>query len=229
MKPTVVITGAAGALGRAVARHFLDQGARLVLLDREAALLQSAFPGLDEAGGHRLLAGDVTDEAQMAQLLGLVADIDVLVHVAGGFTMGEKVAELSRATWEHMLALNAWSFVACARAVVPGMAARGRGRIIAVSARAAARGAAAMSAYVASKSALQRLVETLSEEVRDQGIAVNSIAPSIIDTPANRQAMPDADPARWVAPATLAESIAFLASQAGASIHGEHLVVAGLS
>ncbi|MFA7540651.1 MAG: SDR family NAD(P)-dependent oxidoreductase [Lysobacterales bacterium] len=136
---------------------------------------------------------------------------------------------MSRATWEHMLALNAWSFVAAARAVVPGMVERGQGRIIAVSARAAAQGAAGMAAYVAAKSALQRLVETLSAEVREQGIAVNSIAPSIIDTAANRQDMPDADPARWVAPVTLAETIGFLASEAGGAIHGQHLVVSGLS
>ncbi len=229
MNRTVVITGAAGALGRVVARHFLDQGERLVLLDREPALLQTAFADLDGAAGHQLLAADVTDEAAMAQALAAVGEIDVLVHAAGGFTMGETVAELSRATWEQMLTLNAWSFVASARAVVPRMAERGQGRIIAVSARAAAQGAAGMAAYVAAKSALQRLVETLSAEVREQGIAVNSVAPSIIDTPANRQAMPDADPARWVAPQTLAETIAFLASEAGAAIHGQHLAVSGLS
>lgn len=229
MKRTVVITGAAGALGRVVAGRFLGQGDRLVLLDREQAPLASAFSGLEPGAGHALVAADVTDAAAMTRALAPYPQIDVLVHAAGGFTMGEGVAELGRDTWQHMLDLNAWSFVACAHAVVPAMRARGAGRIIAVSARAAAQGAAGMAAYVAAKSALQRLVETLSAEVREQGIAVNSVAPSIIDTPANRQAMPDADPARWVAPATLAETIAFLASEAGAAIHGQHLVVSGLS
>lgn len=100
--------------------------------------------------------------------------------------------------------------------------------IVAVSARAAARGEANMAAYCAAKSALQRLVESLSAEVREHGIRVNSVAPSIIDTPANRQAMPDADPSRWVSREGLAGTLAFLLSDAARDIHGTHLVVSGL-
>ncbi len=229
MGRTVVITGAAGALGRAVAAAFLANGDQLVLIDRDAGLLRSAFPDLDGDGEHQFVVADVTDPDGLAQALATVLDIDVLIHVAGGFTMGEGVHELTRATWQQMMDLNAWSFIACAHAVVAGMRARGRGRIIAISARAAAQGSAHMGAYVAAKSALQRLVETLSAEVREHGIAVNSIAPSIIDSAANRQAMPDADPARWVPPAVLADTALFLASDAAGAIHGQHLVVSGLS
>ncbi len=229
MGRTVVITGAAGALGRAVAATFLANGDQLVLIDRDAGLLRSAFPDIDGNNRHQFLVADVTDPDGLTESLADVLDIDVLIHVAGGFTMGEGVHELTRASWQQMMDLNAWSFIACAHAVIAGMRARGRGRIVAISARAAAQGSAQMGAYVAAKSALQRLVETLSAEVREQGIAVNSIAPSIIDTPANRQAMPDADPARWVPPSVLAETALFLASDAAGAIHGQHLVVSGLS
>lgn len=229
----VLITGAAGALGRAVAATFRERGARLALIDRELSLLHAAFPDLKNDPRHLCLPADVTDQASMhhacATAIQDFGRIHALVHIAGGFTMGEGVHELTRATWDRMLDLNAWSFVCCAHALVPHMLAAGGGRIVAVSARAASQGAARMAAYVASKSALQRLVETLSAEVREHGISVNSVAPSIIDTPANRADMPKADPSRWVAPSTLAEALAFLASDAAAPIHGQHLVVSGLA
>lgn len=230
---SLLITGAAGALGRAAVAQFLAQGARLVLVDRELSLLRTVFPDLVDDPGHLLLEADVTDVAAMQQAAAVAIQqhgrLYGLVHIAGGFAMGEPVHELSAETWQQMMSINAWSFVACARAMVPHLLAAGGGRVIAVSARSAGQGQAAMGAYIAAKSALQRLVETLSAEVREQGIAVNSIAPSIIDTPANRQAMPEADPALWVAPADLARTLAFLISDAGGAIHGQHLVVAGLS
>lgn len=230
---TVLITGAAGALGRATVAVLRARGDRVILVDRELSFLQAAF--LDCASDPRCLAlaADVTDVASMRHAVSVAirdfGHIDALVHIAGGFAMGEGVHELSRQQWDGMMNLNAWSFVACAHAIVPHMRAAGHGRIVAISARAAAGGQARMSAYIASKSALQRLVESLSAEVREHGIAVNSIAPSIIDTPANREAMPDADPGRWVAPETLAQTVSFLTSDAADAIHGQHLVVSGLS
>ena len=125
--------------------------------------------------------------------------------------------------------LNAWSFVCAARTDIPVPRRAGGGRIVAVSARAAAKGAAQMAAYCAAKSALQRLVESLSQEVKSDGVNVNSVAPSLIDTPANRAAMPTAKYSDWVSPDQLAEAIAFLACDSGgAGIHGQHLVVDGL-
>jgi NAD(P)-dependent dehydrogenase (short-subunit alcohol dehydrogenase family) len=124
-----------------------------------------------------------------------------------------------------MMNLNAWSFVAVTKAFVPQMLGDGAGKIVAVSAASAARGAAHMAAYVASKSALQRLVEALSHEVRAKGINVNSVAPTIMDTPANREAMPDADHSAWVSTAVAARTIAFLTSDAALSVHGQHVVV----
>lgn len=230
---TVLITGAAGALGRAAAAAFRAHGTRLVLIDRDVSLLHAAFPELANDARCLSMAADVTDRASIQHAVGVAVQdfgrIDALVHIAGGFTMGQGVHELTRDTWDGMMNLNAWSFIACAHAVVPHMMASGHGRIVAISARSAARGEAKMGAYIAAKSALQRLVETLSAEVREHRINVNSVAPSIIDTPANRADMPNADPARWVAPGTLADTLVFLTSDAGAAIHGQHLVVSGLS
>ena len=227
--PTVVLTGAAGALGQAVARHFAGAGARLALIDRDAGRLASVLPELARDGRHLLVTADVTSEADMraasVRIIAAMQRIDVLVHVAGGFEMGEPTHALSRASWERMMDLNAWSFVAVTRDLVPHMVSNGSGRVIAVSARAAERGQAAMGAYCAAKSALQRLVEALDREVGPQGVSVNSIAPTIMDTPANRRAMPQADRSTWVPTAMAARTIGFLASEAGGWVHGQHLVV----
>jgi NAD(P)-dependent dehydrogenase (short-subunit alcohol dehydrogenase family) len=225
----VVVTGAAGALGQAVAQYFLDEGARVALIDRDEAHLRSVFPALVGDERHALFAADVTSEASMhaamERIIGRSLRVDVLVHVAGGFEMGEPVHGLTRASWERMMDLNAWSFVTATRDLIPHMLQRGSGRVIAVSARAALHGQAGMAAYGASKSALQRLVESLSGEVAAHGISVNSIAPTIMDTPANRQAMPQADRSAWVPTAMAARTIGFLASEAGGWLHGQHLVV----
>ncbi|MEZ7894882.1 MAG: SDR family oxidoreductase [Thauera sp.] len=226
---TIIVTGAAGALGREVVLKLNALNACLILVDRLPPA--AAFPELAGDARHLMLEGDVSDEVAMRQLVDRAVihcgAIDGVLHLAGGFTMGEAVSELSRETWDAMMTLNAWSFIALSRAVVPHMRVRG-GAIVAVSARAAARGEANMAAYCAAKSALQRLVESLSAEVREHGIRVNSVAPSIIDTPANRQAMPDADPSRWVSREGLAGTLAFLLSDAARDIHGTHLVVSGL-
>lgn len=224
----IVVTGASGALGKAVAQHFLAQGARLALLGHSEALLADAFPGLHNSA-HLLIATDVTSAAQMKtsaqQIVDAFQHVDAVVHIAGGFEMGEAVHELSRGMWDRMMDLNAWSFVAVTQAFVPSMQARGAGRVVAVSAKSASRGAARMAAYIASKSALQRLVEAMAAELAPQGISVNSIAPSVLDTPANRQAMPDANPADWVSTVVAAETIAFLVSGGAAALHGQHLTL----
>ena len=229
--PHVLITGACGNLGRAVAQTFAARGARLALLDREAALLASAF-GADDKG--RLsLPCNLLDAASVKAAVELATAqfgaVAVLCNLAGGFRMGEPVHETSDATWDFLLGLNARSILNTARAVVPGMLAAGGGKIINVGAGAAARGGANMGAYSVSKSAVARLTESMSAELRERGINVNCVLPSIIDTPENRRDMPNADPARWVAPGQLAEVIAFLASDAAGPIHGASVPVSGLS
>ncbi len=218
----VMITGAAGALGRAVAQRFAADGAQLVLLDRDEAALATLFP--DAA---LRVAVDITDEAGVNAVVDrAVAQcgrLDVLVHVAGGFEMGETVGAMTRASWQRMMDLNAWSFVVLAHRVVAQMQRQHRGTIVAVSAAAAGQGQALKGAYIASKSALQRLVETLALEVAGDGVRVLSVAPTTMDTPANRAAMPEADPAVWVSTERAADTIAFLASGAGTAVTGPHL------
>lgn len=227
--PTVLITGAAGALGREVMQLFAGQGARLALLDQDLGRLTAAFA---DAGSHPdrlLLAADVTSADSMQGAVQQVIDrfqhIDVVVHIAGGFEMGEMTHALSRASWDRMMNQNAWSFVAVTGSVIPSMVLRGAGKVIAVTAQSAVRGQATMAAYVASKSALQRLVEALSAEVAPDGVYVNSVAPTILDTPANRSAMPSADRASWVSLAAAAHAIGFLASSASEAVHGRHIVL----
>lgn len=221
---SIVITGAAGALGQAVVRHLAAAGHTLALFDQDEARLRSVFAAVPRA---LLRAVDVTSADSVSAAVAAVAQthgrIDALVHVAGGFEMGEGVHQISRASWDRMMDLNAWSFVNLTQAVVPLMQQQGGGRIVAVSASAAREGQALKGAYCAAKSALQRLVESLSHEVRAQGIAVNSVAPTTLDTPANRAAMPDADRSAWVPLDVAARAIAFLATPEGAAVHGQHL------
>jgi NAD(P)-dependent dehydrogenase (short-subunit alcohol dehydrogenase family) len=226
--PHVVITGAAGALGRAVVQRFMSDGARLALIGHSERQLADAFPGLDNSR-HLLIAADVTSDTGMraaaGQILQAFLHVDTVVHVAGGFEMGASVHTLDRASWDRMMNLNAWSFVAVAQAFVPSMVERKAGSVIAVTAKVAGHGLASMSAYIASKSALQRLVEAMAAELSPHGVRVNSIAPSVLDTPANRQAMPDANPTEWVSTDVAAQTVAFLASPAAQALHGQHLAL----
>ncbi len=143
--------------------------------------------------------------------------------------MGPAVHETGLAEWRRMMDLNAAGIVVMAGAVVPGMIRRGRGAIVNVGALAALAGKPGMAAYTASKAAVIRLTESMAAELRDKGINVNCVLPSILDTPANRAAMPKADFAKWVAPEALAEAIAFLCSDAARAIHGAAIPVSGLS
>jgi NAD(P)-dependent dehydrogenase (short-subunit alcohol dehydrogenase family) len=229
---TVLLTGAAGNLGRAVAEAFAAQGARLVLVDRQREALAAAF-GAEEGPDRAYVAANLlepqeaVDAAQSA--IRKFERIDVLCNLAGGFRMGEAVHETSAANWNFLFDLNARTVLHMAQAVVPHMLATGGGRIVNVGAFAAQKGAAQMGAYIASKSAVIRMTESMAAELRERGINVNCVLPTIIDTPENRKDMPDADPARWVAPADLASVIMFLASDAARAVHGAAVPVTGLS
>lgn len=227
----VLITGAAGNLGRAVAQAFAAQGAMLVLADLKHEALQATFGA--ESARQRFLSVNLLERdavtAAVGSLLARIPRIDVLCHLAGGFRMGEAVHETSSATWDWLLDLNARTLLHAAGAVVPHMLAASGGRIVTVGAYSARQGLAAMGAYTAAKASVIRLTEAMSAELREKNINVNCVLPTIIDTPPNRTAMPDADPARWVAPADLAQVILFLASDAARAVHGVALPVTGLS
>jgi len=225
-----LITGAAGNLGRAVAAAFASAGAALTLLDHDDEKLRSAH---GPSGGQKVLVrADLRDADSIANAVKMSLDrfgrIDILCNIAGGFRMGQPVHETSDETWSAMLDLNAKSVINMARAVVPGMLAAAYGKIVNIAATAGLGGKENMGAYSASKSAVIRLTESMAAELRDKGINVNCILPSIIDTPQNRAAMPKADPHRWVTPEALAEVVLFLASERARAIHGAAIPVTGL-
>ncbi len=227
----VLVTGSVGNLGSAVARAFAAAGARLVLSDRAADRIVDSFPDL--SGNHHLLLPgvDVTDERSVAAMTGRAIDrfgrIDTLVNAVGGYRAGTPVHETSLDTWELMLNLNARSVFVVSRAVVPHLLEGGGGRIINVAARAGLKGRAGAAAYSASKSAVIRLTESMAAELKKHGINVNCVIPGTLDTPQNREALPDADTSRWVKPESLAEVIVFLASPAARDLHGAAVPVYG--
>jgi NAD(P)-dependent dehydrogenase (short-subunit alcohol dehydrogenase family) len=228
---TVLVTGAAGNLGRVVANAFAERGANLVLVDLRRESLERAFGA---EGERRLLVPtNLLDQAQVnaaAQAaIRRFKRIDVLCNIAGGFRAGTPVHATPDETWNLLFDLNARTVLHTARAVVPGMIENGGGKVINVGAYAAQKGVAQMGAYVAAKSAVIRLTEAMAAELREKSINVNCVLPTIIDTPENRAAMPSADPNRWVAPEALASTILFLASDGARAIHGAALPVTGLS
>ena len=227
----VLLTGAAGNLGRSLAAAFAARGAQLALVDLKREALEKAYGA---EGERRLFApANLLEQrevdAAVRAVLARFGRIDVLLNVAGGFRMGEAVHETADATWNFLFDLNARSLLHAVRAVVPHMLAAGGGKVVNVGAFAAQKGGAHMGAYAAAKSAVIRLTESMAAELRDRNVNVNCVLPTIIDTPENRAAMPAADPARWVAPADLANVIVFLASDAARAVHGAALPVAGLS
>lgn len=228
---TVLITGAAGNLGRAVASAFAAQGANLVLMDLKHEALAAIY-GHEDA--QRLFAAtDLLDQNQVNQAVAAALQrfgrIDVLCNLAGGFRMGEPVHESSDQNWDFLFDLNSRTLLHTTRAIVPGMLAAGGGKIINVGAFAAQKGQAQMGVYTASKSVVIRLTESMAAELRTKNINVNCVLPTVIDTPENRAAMPNANPANWVAPAALADVVVFLASDAARAVHGAALPVTGLS
>ena len=228
----VLITGAAGALGSAVVAHFAARGDRLTLLDRSGdalAALASEFKAADVLSLPTNLLDAVAVAAAVKQAVARFGGIRAAIHLAGGFAMGSPVHETGAEAWQRMLDLNVNTMLHSAAAVVPVMRRARRGFIVNVGAASAVRGMANMGAYIASKSALMRLTESMAAELRDDGINVNAVLPTIIDTPANRQSMPKADAGRWVAPAALADVIGFLASDAARAVHGALIPVSGLS
>lgn len=217
----VVITGAAGALGRAATAVAHAQGAETVLLDL-------GFPE-DIAAANTCHSVDLGNREAVEAALASLQKIDAVFNIAGGFAMGPTVYESSAEEWNKMFAINVATARNMISVCVPKMLANGRGAVVNIGAYGALSGAANMSAYCASKSAVMKMTESLAEEVKHQGVNVNAVLPSIIDTPANRNGMPDADYSAWVTPEQLANVMCFLASDAASGIHGALIPVRGLS
>ena len=223
----IVVTGGTGGLGLGVCRVLQETGRPLVVtwvLERELerAARRSARTPLREA--------DVTDPAAVDALAGELdagEGVWALAHLVGGYRDGDPVASLDLDAWDRQLDLNVRSAAVTMRAFLPGMVRRGGGRVVAVSSRAALRPFAGASAYAASKAGLIALVAAASEEVKHDGVTVNCVLPSVIDTPANRAAKGDADHSRWVKPEEIGHVIRFLTSPEASAVTGAALPVYG--
>jgi NAD(P)-dependent dehydrogenase (short-subunit alcohol dehydrogenase family) len=232
-----LITGGTGGLGRAVTLAFLHEGASVIatyIKKDEADALKDAVG----ASAHlELLPLDATDEAACRNLVdGITARygrVDVLVNTIGGYAGGKPLWETDSKTWQLMLNLNLNAGYALARAVVPAMLKQGSGAIVNIAAKAAFDHAAGAAAYAASKSAALALFDCLAQDLkndpRGKGVRVNSVLPSIIDTEANRRAMPDAEFSRWPKPEEIARVILFLCSEDARVVHGAAVPVYGES
>ncbi len=230
----VAITGAAGNLSVAVAHAFHSAGAKLALIDRTSSRLPNLFPHLANSPDHLFAPPtDVTDPGSVAaaveEIIRRFGRIDALVNIAGGYRAGAPLHETPLSDWDFMLNLNARSVFVVCQAVIPHMLRQGDGRIVNIASRAALSGGAYSAAYSASKTAVVRLTESMDAELKDYGININCVMPSMIDTPQNRAAIPDADFSRWVAPEALADVILFMSSDGARAIHGAAIPVFGRS
>jgi NAD(P)-dependent dehydrogenase (short-subunit alcohol dehydrogenase family) len=230
----VMVTGASGNLGGALARAYQASKAKLALVDRGEERLRQVYPDLVDSPDYLLVnCADLMDEgaveASVTETVQHFGRIDVLVNTVGGFRAGKMLHETPIETWDFLLKLNARSvFIACKK-VIPHMLNQQSGKIINVAARPGIQGQAGMAAYSASKSAILRLTESMAAELKDHGVNVNCIIPGTIDTPQNRESMPDVDFSNWVTPDSLADVIQFLSSEAARDVHGAALPVYGRS
>jgi len=230
----VVVTGATGNLGSAVVHAFHSAGAKLALVDRAQGRLTIKFPELNpSANDYFAEAIDLLNPEAVNKMANAIIQrfgkIDVLVNTVGGFRAGTPVHDTSLATWDFLMNLNLRTALVICQAIVPFMIRDGSGKIINISARSALSGGANVGAYSVSKTAVLRLTESMSAELKKNNINVNCILPGTIDTPQNREAMPAADFSHWVAPNKIAETILFLASPAAKGVHGAAIPVYGLS
>ncbi len=212
---TVVITGGSGALGQVVVPACVDAGARVIVVDRHSRTA--------EAQGVRVMTADITNEADIRRLVEAITEqagrIDALINLVGGFAMG-RLVETDLSLWQRMLAMNLTAAFLLSKAVLPHMLEQRTGRIVHVAARAAVEPFPGAAAYVVSKAGLAALIRALALELAGSGVTINGILPTTIDTPANRQSMPDADPSQWVNPRSIADLLSFLVSDEAGQTNG---------
>src|SRR5919108_2008684 len=230
MPRVVLVTGGSGALGQALTRRFLAEGAVVCvpwIVDAERERLAAS---VEAATRDRLVLErcDVTDDSAMAGLTQSVLarhrHIDVLVSAVGGFAMGD-LAQTDRRLWDSMLTLNLTTAYVAAHAVVPPMLAGGGGRVVSLAPRAGSPPTGGFIAYTVAKAGVIAFVPALAAETRGRGVTVNAVLPSTMDTPANRAAMPDVDPKTWVPVESVAGAIAYLASETAAYVSGTLLAI----
>lgn len=215
-----IISGGTGALGRAVADYFVESGAQVAIpwvVEPEVPLLKKRLGDRCSDPNVFLKRADVGDEAQIATFVNDVTakfgKLDILVNLVGGFWGGKSIADTSMAEWQAMFDLNLKPTFLCCRSAVPAMKKNGYGRIVSVSSRSGLQGAGDYAAYAIAKGAIATFTASLGEECLPDNIIVNAIAPSTIDTEANRAAMPKAKHENWVKPEDIARTVGFLCSE----------------
>ncbi len=228
-----VITGATGALGRVVVKAFLDQGTRVVSTYRSEEKKNQLVDFLGEADALMSVKTDVTNEADVQGLFRKViakyGRVDFLLNIVGAYKGGTEIANTKEEEWDSMMSINLKSAFLCSKAALPHMLRQNYGRIINVASRTALekRYRSKSGAYAVSKAGVVVLTETIAEEVRKYDINVNCILPSTIDTPDNRQILPEADFSKWVKPEQIAKVLLFLVSEDSSTISGASIPVYG--
>jgi NAD(P)-dependent dehydrogenase (short-subunit alcohol dehydrogenase family) len=228
-----IVTGATGDLGQAVTRALRRSGAMLALVDRAIEKrFPEVFPEMVDLPDPVLVyAADLTDPEAVVPLASAVIEhfgrIDGLLNIVGGYRAGTPVHETDISTFDFMFNLNARTVFLMCHAVIPHMIRQKGGKIVNIGARVAYGARKNMAAYSVAKTAVVRLTESISAEVKDYGINVNAVLPGTIDTPQNRAEMPNANVARWVQPEELADVILFLVSDEARAVHGAAIPVYG--
>lgn len=227
---TVVVTGAGGVLGAAVARAAGERGAIVAMIDMVEIGAEIAADRGAAGPNHLRLSGvDLTDfpaaSRAMDEVRAKTGRLDALLNIAGGFRW-QTLQDGALDVWDFLYRINLKTAATACKAALPHLLASGDGRIVNVGALGAVKAGAGMGAYAASKAGIAKLTESLAEELKGR-VNVNAVLPSIIDTPANRADMPGADPANWVAPADLAAVIVFLASAEARAVTGALVPVSG--
>lgn len=227
----IIVTGASGNLGSALARVLVKQGARVACVDRNEARFDPTAEGIDPARVVMLTGRDLSAkpavDAVVAEVVARFGKVTGLVNTVGGFAVG-KVSETALDQWDLLMTLNAKIALITSAAVLPAMQAAGHGRIVHIAAQPGIRAISGQTAYAASKAAVIRLVETIAAEHRADRITANCILPGTIDTPPNRASMPNARPDTFIPPRAIAKAIAFLVSPAGGVVTGGAIPATGL-
>jgi NAD(P)-dependent dehydrogenase (short-subunit alcohol dehydrogenase family) len=228
---TVLVAGGTGALGQAVSRAFLAEGARVVVAARRegdlAPLLAGAGDARDRLGFVAADAGDPAAAARAVAEAALGGRVDAVVNAVGAWAGGAPVHAEAPDTLARMLAANLAPGHALLRAALPPMIAAGAGAFVEVASVAATGAQPGQASYAAAKAAALALVLAAADEVRAAGVRVNAVLPGTMDTPANRRAMPDADRRTWVSPDDVAAVILFLCSDAARAVSGAAIPVRG--
>jgi NAD(P)-dependent dehydrogenase (short-subunit alcohol dehydrogenase family) len=226
MSRIFAITGASGVLGSAVARAAAEQGARLALIDfAKAAPAEPAGPDVLFLGGVDLTEANAAGAAVDAAVERF-GGLDVLLNIAGGFAWGKHEGSLVE-TWHRLFLMNVQTAANASRAAIPHLRRSAAGRIVNVGANAALKASLGMGAYAASKAGVHSLTQALAEELKADGVTVNAVLPSILDTPTNRADMPKADVSAWVRPEELAAVMLFLSSEEASGVTGALIPVTG--